>query len=168
LFFTPIHWSTHRMLVLMGLAEDVKLSAYGRQPTTFLSFSFCLYLFIFIFILFSYWHFSCYFSWCLFLLYGWSSALLFKTCNFASKFWRVLSPYHFLSTRYCISIYTLGIMYHLLASLKFWTHDHFIRESKSWHLPLTHEITYVLLWICHKHISTQLWGMTCKFDCVCF
>jgi len=33
------------MSVLKGLAEEVKLSAYGRQPTTFLSFSFILSLF---------------------------------------------------------------------------------------------------------------------------
>jgi hypothetical protein len=39
------------MSVLTGLANDVKLSTSGRQPTTFLSFSFCLFLFIFYFII---------------------------------------------------------------------------------------------------------------------
>jgi hypothetical protein len=37
---------------LNGLAEDVKLSAYMRQPTLFLSFSFCLFLFVFLFLVF--------------------------------------------------------------------------------------------------------------------
>jgi hypothetical protein len=37
------------MLVLKGLAEDVKLSTYGWQPITFLSFSFCLSFIIFLF-----------------------------------------------------------------------------------------------------------------------
>jgi hypothetical protein len=40
-----------------------------------------------------------------------------------------------------------------LVSLKFLIHDHFIKESKFWHLPLAHEISHVLLY---------------ETDCVCF
>jgi len=57
----------------------------------------------------------------------------------------------------------------LLESLKFWTHDHFIRQSKSWHLHF---------WIIRFHmfhfesaISTlahSLGSMTCETHCVCF
>jgi hypothetical protein len=36
------------MLVLKGLTEDIKLSAYGRQPITFLPFSCCLFLLFFL------------------------------------------------------------------------------------------------------------------------
>jgi len=79
----------------------------------FLSFYFCLLLFI-LFILFFYWYFPCYISWCLFLLlHGWSSALFSRTDVLASKFGGVRSPHLFLSSRYCISIYTLGTLYHL-------------------------------------------------------
>jgi hypothetical protein len=39
--------------------------------------------------------------------------LYFRTDVLTSKFGGVHSPHLFLSTQYCISIYTLGIMYHL-------------------------------------------------------
>lgn len=83
------------MLVLKGLAEDVKLSAYGRSSITFMSFSFCLFLFCSLTNTSPTIFYDAFFF---FFWYGWSSALFFRANVVASKFVGVLLPHLFLFT----------------------------------------------------------------------
>jgi len=97
------------MLVLKGLAEDVKLSTYGWQPITFLSFSFCLSFIIFLFfcslndispVVFYETFLPFFFFFSFFLsfiyIYGRSCTLFFSADVLTSKFGGVLSSHLFL------------------------------------------------------------------------
>jgi hypothetical protein len=98
---------------LKGLAEGVKLSAYGRQPTIFLSFSFSLFYFSFFFLFFLtdispvVFHNAYFYYIAGVVLYFSKQVFLRRSLGGYNQ------PHIFLSTQYCISIYILETMYHL-------------------------------------------------------
>jgi len=80
-----------------GLAKDVKLSADGRQPTLFLSFADTSPIVF---------H-DAYFYYTAGVVLHFSGQVFL--CQSLGQYFL---PHLFLSTQYCISIYTLGTMYH--------------------------------------------------------